>query len=122
MIAEMLLRPLKKLARRSLSLAGFAVIRKRDLPYGFDVWHDIRRLSLARGGEPVTFFDVGANIGQTSLRIAGEFPAAKIFAFEPTPSVFSELQENIASSSAISAHNIALGSAAGVADLFVYSD
>src|SRR5438876_470920 len=109
MLAKMLLRPLKKLARRGLSFTGFHVVRKCDLPYGYDVWHDIRRLCLATRREPLVFFDVGANIGQTSLRIAREFPAGRVFAFEPTPLVFAELRRNVADYSRISVHNVALG-------------
>jgi len=36
------------------------------LPYGIDYQHDIKRLSEIFGLTVKTFFDVGANTGQTS--------------------------------------------------------
>ncbi len=40
-------------------------------------------------------FDVGANIGDYSLCLKGFLPSAKIYAFEPGPSVFQQLTANI---------------------------
>lgn len=45
----------------------------------------------------VFIFDVGANIGQTSLWLREEFPKSQIYAFEPFELVFSELLKNTAS-------------------------
>jgi FkbM family methyltransferase len=44
--------------------------------------------------EPV-FFDIGANIGWYSIRIAQEFRRARLFAFEPIPSTFKLLSEHL---------------------------
>src|SRR4051812_13267759 len=43
------------------------------------------------GAEPV-LFDVGANVGNYSAALLRQFPAAKIFAFEPNPKSFERLQ------------------------------
>jgi FkbM family methyltransferase len=43
---------------------------------------------------PVTIFDLGANIGITALQFHRQFPSAKIFAVEPDPRNFSLLQKN----------------------------
>jgi FkbM family methyltransferase len=121
MLADAILRPLKRLLHRGLSQAGFQVVRTSTLPFGYDVFHDIKRLCRQTGRQPSLFFDVGANVGQTSLRIHREFPAARVIAFEPTPAVFVELKRNVARFPAIKAHNLAIGAEAGVADLFVYA-
>ncbi len=41
--------------------------------------------------------DVGANVGKFSSLLRAQFPAAEICAFEPVPSTFSTLQENMRS-------------------------
>jgi precorrin-6B methylase 2 len=55
------------------------------MPYGIDYMWDIERLAASRNLEIKTFFDVGANTGQTSERGLLEFPAARVIAFEPRP-------------------------------------
>lgn len=44
---------------------------------------------------PKVIFDVGANIGATSLLFANSYPDAKIFAFEPEPDNFKLLCANL---------------------------
>ncbi len=39
-------------------------------------------------------FDVGANVGATSVRFALAFPMAKIYSFEPAPTTYELLQKN----------------------------
>ena len=43
------------------------------------------------GWQPRVIFDVGANIGQTSARLAALFPDASIHAFEPVAASFAQL-------------------------------
>jgi len=40
-------------------------------------------------------FDVGANIGQSTLWYLKSFPAAMVYAFEPLPSVYKTLASNV---------------------------
>ena len=42
-------------------------------------------------------FDVGANLGQTSHKLVQIFPTISIHAFEPSPSIFSELSQTLKS-------------------------
>jgi len=52
-----------------------------------------RIVSLVDEGACV--FDVGANIGWHALTVARRVPQARIFAFEPVPATFQELERNI---------------------------
>lgn len=61
-----------------------------------------RLLALHQGA--FTFFDVGANVGWYSLHVAKAFPQASIFAFEPVPHTFRQLERNIALNSASNVH------------------
>jgi FkbM family methyltransferase len=45
---------------------------------------------------PQVVFDVGANVGEWSRMALGSFPQARIFAFEPVPAIFAQLQKNLA--------------------------
>lgn len=68
---------------------------------------DLQRLFGAR--PPVTIFDVGANVGQTTCRLAQSFPQAIIHAFEPVKETFAALQRNVRALPRVVPHNLALG-------------
>jgi tRNA1(Val) A37 N6-methylase TrmN6 len=53
----------------------------RVVPQGMSYPYDIKRFYNPYNVK--TIFDVGANIGQTSLFLSHHFPQADIFAFEP---------------------------------------
>ncbi|HEX3717556.1 MAG TPA: FkbM family methyltransferase [Verrucomicrobiae bacterium] len=98
---------LKKTIKQQLRRVGFHLYTDGSLPHGVDVYVDLRRL---RGGRRVeTIFDIGANIGQTSLRLSEEFQSAKIFAFEPFKETFSQLSANTRHLRGVNTFNIALG-------------
>jgi len=77
---------------------------------------------IARVGKTIaTIFDVGANIGQSALKFRDAFPSSQIYCFEPVASTFSILQEAVAVDRNTSCHRLALGSAAGTAEIYVTS-
>ncbi|MEO8447906.1 MAG: FkbM family methyltransferase [bacterium] len=49
--------------------------------------------ALIEGGQNI--FDIGGNFGWYAIHIAKKFPNSKIFSFEPIPSTFKYLNENI---------------------------
>src|SRR5437899_3016680 len=55
--------------------------------------------------------DCGANIGMATLYFKWLYPAAQINAFEPDPTTFSALNDNVSRNrlQGVSVHNIALG-------------
>ncbi|MCR9117750.1 MAG: FkbM family methyltransferase [bacterium] len=66
------------------------------------------------------FFDVGANVGNFSRTLLKHFPDAQLHAFEPHPANFAKLQT--IDSPQFSAHNLAVGKAAGEMTLFDRAD
>jgi FkbM family methyltransferase len=105
----------KSLARK----CGYDVSRISSVPFGRDVWFDIARLSECWGLSIRCIFDVGANVGQSSLAMLSHFPSAKVYAFEPYPGTFERLAEVLSGRQA-EAFNIALTDQAGDAELFTY--
>jgi len=82
-------------------------IEVKRFAFGLDAWPDLATLFDRRRAQVI--FDVGANRGQTSRQLTSTLPGAKIWAFEPNPSIFSELQRNVADLENVTTVNMALG-------------
>jgi len=81
---------LRSFVKHRLSEMGVHVGRiPRNGVRGISLDHDLR--ALIRQDSP-TFFDVGANKGQTIGLLRSIFPASLIYAFEPSSTVFRELE------------------------------
>lgn len=65
-------------------------------------------------------FDVGANVGQSAIRFAQEFPGARIFAFEPVPATFAQMAVNIQSYRNVQAFQIGFGPEEGMVPIHTY--
>lgn len=65
---------------------------------------------------------MGANVGQTALRIHAAFPNADIFSFEPTPAAFADLRAAVGHLPKVHAHDVAVGPKAGTAEFFLYAN
>ena len=113
---------LMKSVRSLLEARGYELVKKEYAPFGQDVMVDIRRLSLQWGYSTRVCFDVGANVGQTAIRLMKEFPGAAVHAFEPHPDTFAALKANVGNASACKPSNIALGLMVGEVDLFEYEE
>lgn len=70
---------------------GESFLQKSTLQFGFQV-----------------IFDVGANVGDWSKRIAELMPSACVYAFEPIPMTFQKLEANLSSFSNIKTQKIGL--------------
>jgi FkbM family methyltransferase len=64
-----------------------------------EIWalQNVIKPALAAVDSPIVF-DVGANIGEYSLLVKRELPAAKVFAFEPALATYQELSKTLAQS------------------------
>jgi FkbM family methyltransferase len=80
--------------RAILDRLGYVLWKKNFILYGVLPFLDIERLSRTWGVEIRTFFDVGANEGQTAAAARKAFPNARIFCFEPHLPTFGRLQAN----------------------------
>lgn len=69
--------------------------------------------------EAITAFDVGANTGETVLRIKQEYPRATVYAFEPEPGCYGALTRAAATLTDVHAVPAAAGPEAGEIDLHV---
>lgn len=67
-------------------------------------------------------FDVGANIGQTSLQLLRYYPKTAIHAFEPVRATFEQLVANAASAPNITPHHLALGESPGTLEIEIQQD
>ena len=74
-------------------------------------------------GAPV-IFDVGANVGEYSLCLRAQVPAAKIYAFEPAPSVYQQLATTITEAHAdgqIKPYNFGFSDSERTVEFFSYT-
>ncbi|TDD98404.1 FkbM family methyltransferase [Flavobacterium cellulosilyticum] len=62
--------------------------------------------------ENVVFFDIGANLGQTTKKMSNYYSKASIYAFEPSKKCFESLKINCDITN-VSFHNLAMGSNSG---------
>lgn len=98
---------------------GFSFVQLSSR-YGVEPFPDIKRLSKKWNYSIRTFFDVGANEGQTALNALMYFPEARIFSFEPHPATFSALLSELGNRKNVQCVNLALGSQTGELDMFEY--
>lgn len=111
---------LKRAIQTAANSADIHIARISQRPFGQDVWLDIKRLSEAWAFPIRCVFDVGANIGQTSLDARRNFANSDIYAFEPHPNTFRQLARRTAPAW-VKAFDFAFGEKAGEAELFTYS-
>ena len=68
--------------------------------------------------EPITVFDVGANIGDWTDEFLTAHPNTMLFAFEPSSAAFSHLSNRFKADSRVTTFNFALGEVDGEGTLF----
>jgi FkbM family methyltransferase len=61
--------------------------------------------------QPDVILDIGSNIGASILFFREQFPAARIYGFEPHPDTFRVLQKNVGSLPSVEVFNYGLGAA-----------
>lgn len=100
---------LRQKIRKSIeNISGYRI--SRQLPIGIDFAFDVAKANP--NFDPKLIFDVGANIGQSAIAFAEDFPDAEIYSFEPGASAFAKL--SVASQDhKINAFKLALGSRPG---------
>lgn len=97
---------IKKILIKLLKKFGYHLEKENNVLKG--LWLD--RLDIA------TVIDVGANRGQFAKEIIGILPHAQIISFEPIPTVFEDLKNNLKGLNA-EAYNYAVGERKGKIDI-----
>ena len=105
----------KKFKKILYQITGLTLYKK--LPFGLDPFDDLRHQFKDYSFD--TFFDVGANIGQSAIHIRKAFPKAKIWCFEPVNETFQILKTNTAHQN-VNCFQMGLGNQ--TADLKIYID
>ena len=112
---------MKRVVRRMLESAGYRVYHRDVLPYGIEYMLDIARLGSTLDIPIRTFFDIGANVGQTSILALSSFREVQVLAFEPHPATFSKLVQSLGKHPRLAAYNLALSAASGTVPFFQYA-
>ena len=81
----------KNIIRRLIGKCGIRISRASSIRYAYDR----ENYPLLSSTSTPVIFDVGANIGQSTLWYLKSFPAAMVYAFEPLPSVYKTLASNV---------------------------
>lgn len=87
---------------------------------GIDLFHDIDSNFGARNIS--TVFDVGANIGQSTLTYSEWFPLARIFSFEPVLTTFAQLERNVKKLKHVNVYQYGLGNKAEKSQIHIHCD
>ena len=98
----------KNLSKWVENFFGIKIFRN-SLPKGMDPVHEISLLANHYSIAIDNFFDVGANVGQSTLAFKEHFPDSKVHAFEPIDSTIEELKTATSTLNDIKIHPIALG-------------
>ena len=105
---------IKKLFKK---ITGFTIFKK--IPFGLDPLDDIKFLFPEK--KMATFFDVGANIGQTVHAIRAHYKVESIYCFEPFKKTFETLKKNTLNEK-VNYYNTALAAKSGKMQVNVSND
>ncbi|NEN23424.1 FkbM family methyltransferase [Cryomorpha ignava] len=102
---------IKSILKSTLQSMGLTVYKTRSISVGNDPFIDIK--NHFGNIELSTFFDVGANTGQTVSRIKAEKPTSTIYAFEPIKDTFDKLYAATKHFAKVHLENIGFGAEVG---------
>jgi FkbM family methyltransferase len=74
-------------------------------------------MQLVSGGPVRVVFDIGSNVGDSVAAFRSAFPGSDVYAFEPSPTVFSKLQERMRNEPQVKLVQAAVGEHDGTASL-----
>ena len=100
---------MKKLIKNVFSAFGLELAKKSKNENAFE----LQKKLVGKAKKPLTIFDVGAHVGNVSLKYNKLFPNSSIYSFEPFPESFSSLQQNTSQHKNIKIFNKGLGEYVG---------
>lgn len=104
----------KRMIRDIIRKMGFDLKRYDPQQVGVSAIADIRR--FLRGANEPLILDVGANVGQSTMRFLNHFKKLRIHSFEPSPSTFERLEVNCSPYSQVTCWNCGVGSKDGLVE------
>lgn len=110
--------PYLRVLSKMNSFLGDALANKNNNHLQNGEWEIQKRLSRL---EIKTIFDVGANKGEWSDRISKIIPQAAIFSFEPVPSTFKKLEDNLSNFPQVKLFDFGLSDTEGQTSFFQFS-
>jgi FkbM family methyltransferase len=105
---------LKRLVAACFEKLGFDL---RRLPDAIERDPFLYIKAALHDARPPVIFDVGANVGQSTIRFRRLWPQADIHAFEPGRTTFAELQRRTAGMERLVLNQTALGASPGACEL-----
>ncbi len=109
----------KRSLKHTLRSRGYEWYKRPWLPRGVDPWETIRVVTPDFKAE--TILDVGANEGETALKLNRFFPAATVHAFEPVSATCAALRARVRHRPEIVVHQLAIGAAEGRATVALHA-
>jgi FkbM family methyltransferase len=97
---------IKLLIQKVATAKGYRIVKAEQAEQAVPMWERVRRCLDA---EPQMIFDVGANEGQTADALSRHFASAILHSFEPDPTTYERLVQNLSSGKKVVTHNFALG-------------
>lgn len=104
--------------RNALKNLAFFLLDQRK-QRGFHLLNDVRYLSKATSKPIDVIFDVGANIGQSTIEYKSYFPNAEVHAFEPINPTFEKLKSNVSTLNSVYPNKFALSSSSGSKEIYL---
>lgn len=98
---------MKTFLKNLLNTFGYEIRKQRPDLLGVDPFQDVARLRTSSTAPVI--FDVGANNGQTVLKLKSYWPDARIHCFEPGSVAFKELSHRYDTDPLVTMNNLALG-------------
>lgn len=106
---------------KTIKNIAFSILDKSKFR-GFHLLNDLKFYASQFQLSTEIIFDVGANIGQTSIELKRYFPDAAIHAFEPVNSTFEILDRNLGNTQKIISNNFALGSEKKELEIIIHNE
>ncbi len=115
---------LKNLLQSIAQKAGYKIITNEHYSRMIDInnYSDFDCLYLLKNiygtDSKLVFMDIGANEGQTSIKLSRNFNKSKIFCFEPFKDTYSILLNNLKLYPSVSSHQLAMGDSVGSQEVY----
>ena len=95
----------KYVIRNILDSLGYQLSNSKQ--FGNNILNDLR--TILPSDRELIAFDIGANLGQTTIEFANAFKKSLIYSFEPDPAAFLELEKKVKTYPNIKTYNVGFG-------------